>query len=230
MKALIATRYGGPEVLSIADRPEPEVAEHDVLIAVKAASLNPLDYKIRDGKVKLLLKLKPPIALGCDVAGVVERVGAKVTAFAVGDQVYARLEKDRMGGLAERVAAVQQVVAKKPTRASFEQAAALPLAALTALQALRDVARLKPGLHEARALAERSRCGFRLARRRLRAGVDRRGETRRCGCRCRRHARSSLCARPAAHAATPRDLARDHAATPGCRTRGCSVRLFVHAS
>jgi alcohol dehydrogenase len=145
MKALIATRYGGPEVLAIADRPEPEIAEHDVLIAVKAASLNPLDYKIRDGKVKMVLRLKPPIALGCDVAGVVERVGAKVSAFAVGDQVYARLEKTRMGGLAERVAAVDHVVAKKPGRASFEQAASLPLAALTSLQALREAAGLTAG-------------------------------------------------------------------------------------
>jgi NADPH:quinone reductase-like Zn-dependent oxidoreductase len=92
-----------------------------------------------------VLPLKPPVALGCDVAGVVERVGANVTRFAPGDAVYARLEKDRMGGLAERVAANEKVVAKKPEKASFEEAAAVPLAALTALQALREVAELKAG-------------------------------------------------------------------------------------
>jgi NADPH:quinone reductase-like Zn-dependent oxidoreductase len=145
MKAMMAARYGGPEVLTIAERPVPEVGARDVLIAVKAAGLNPLDFKIRDGKVKLVLKLKPPIPLGCDVAGVVERVGAEVSAFRVGDELYARLEKERMGGLAERVAADEHVVAKKPARATFEQAASVPLAALTALQALRESAGLVPG-------------------------------------------------------------------------------------
>jgi NADPH:quinone reductase-like Zn-dependent oxidoreductase len=145
MKALVALRYGGPDVLEIVDRPEPEVGARDVLIAVRAASLNPLDAKIRGGKVKLVLRLRPPVALGCDVAGVVERTGADVTRFRAGDEVYARLEKDRMGGLAERVAATEAVVARKPARASFEQAAAIPLAGLTALQALRDVAGATPG-------------------------------------------------------------------------------------
>ena len=145
MRALVAERYGGPEVLALVDRPEPEVGPRDVKIAVKAASLNPLDFKIRDGKVKLVLKLKPPIAVGCDVAGVVEAVGPEATKFKVGDEVYARLEKDRMGGLAEHVCAGEHVVAKKPTRASFEEAASIPLAALTSLQALREAAGLTAG-------------------------------------------------------------------------------------
>jgi NADPH:quinone reductase-like Zn-dependent oxidoreductase len=145
MRALVAERYGGPEVLAIVDRPEPEVGPRDVKIAVKAASLNPLDFKIRDGKVKLVLKLRPPVALGCDVAGVVEAVGAEAGKFAVGDEVYARLEKDRMGGLAEHVCAAEHVVAKKPARASFEEAASIPLAALTSLQALREAAGLTAG-------------------------------------------------------------------------------------
>jgi alcohol dehydrogenase len=121
------------------------VGPRDVRIAVKAASLNPLDFKIREGKVKLVLDVKPPIALGCDVAGVVESVGGEVTRFAPGDEVYARLEKNRMGGLAEQVSADESVVAKKPVRASFAQAAAIPLAALTSLQALREAAALEPG-------------------------------------------------------------------------------------
>jgi len=145
MKALVARRYGGPDVLAIVDRPDPEVGASDVLIRVKAASLNPLDFKIRDGKVKLVLRLKPPVALGCDVAGTVERVGARVTRFAPGDAVFARLEKDRMGGLAELVAAAEGVVARKPAKASFEEAAAVPLAGLTALQAMREAAALKAG-------------------------------------------------------------------------------------
>jgi NADPH:quinone reductase-like Zn-dependent oxidoreductase len=145
MKALVATHYGGPDALFVVERPEPEVGPRDVLIAVKAASLNPLDAKIRDGKVKLVLRLKPPVALGCDVAGVVERVGASVTRLRAGDEVYARLEKMRMGGLAERVAAVEDVVAKKPANLSFVEAAALPLAALTSLQALREAAALRAG-------------------------------------------------------------------------------------
>lgn len=145
MRAVVAERYGGPEVLAVVEREPPELRPGDVRIAVKAASLNPLDYKIRQGKVKLVLPLRPPIALGCDVAGVVERVGERVTRFAVGDEVYARLEKDRMGGLAELACADEAVVARKPARATFEEAAAIPLAGLTALQALREAAGLRAG-------------------------------------------------------------------------------------
>lgn len=145
MKAVVATRYGGPEVLAIIERPAPEVGPADVLIDVRAASLNPLDFKVRAGKTKLALPLKPPVALGCDVAGVVRAVGPQVTRFKAGDEVYARLEKLRMGGLAEQVAAAEQVVAMKPTSVSFEAAAAIPLAGLTSLQALRESAQTTPG-------------------------------------------------------------------------------------
>jgi NADPH:quinone reductase-like Zn-dependent oxidoreductase len=147
MKAIVAQRYGGLEALDLAQRPEPNVGPTDVLIAVRAASLNPLDYKIRNGDVKLVLPLRPPIGLGCDVAGVVAGVGARVSRLTAGDEVYARLEKMRMGGLAERVAADERVVALKPARASFAEAAAVPLAALTSLQALRESAALQPGAH-----------------------------------------------------------------------------------
>jgi len=92
-----------------------------------------------------VLAVKPPIALGSDVAGLVEAVGTEVTRFRPGDEVFARLEKNRMGGLAEYVVASEHVVAKKPARASFEQAAAIPLAGLTALQALREAAGLVAG-------------------------------------------------------------------------------------
>jgi NADPH:quinone reductase-like Zn-dependent oxidoreductase len=145
VKSVVATRYGGPGVVELADRPEPVLGAKDVLIEVRAASLNPVDYKIREGKVKLVLPLEPPIALGCDVAGVVSATGAEATRFRVGDEVFARLEKLRMGGLSERAVASESVVAKKPMRASFVEAAAVPLAALTSLQALREDAKLEPG-------------------------------------------------------------------------------------
>ncbi len=145
MKAVVAERYGGPEVVAIVDRPVPELGPRDVRISVKAASLNPLDFKLRQGKVKLVLAVKPPVALGCDVAGVIDAVGAEVSRFRAGDEVFARLEKNRMGGLAEQVCADQSVVAKKPARASFEEASAIPLAGLTALQALREAAKLGAG-------------------------------------------------------------------------------------
>src|ERR1043165_10048226 len=105
MRAVVATRYGGPDVLDIVERPAPTGGPRDVLIDGRAAGLNPLDFKVRDGKTKLWLPLKPPVALGCDVAGTVASVGAEVTRFKAGDAVFARLEKLRMGGLAEHVAA-----------------------------------------------------------------------------------------------------------------------------
>ncbi len=146
MRAAIIRRFGGPDVLELEERAAPEVRPGDVLIDVRAASLNPLDFKIRQGALKLM---RPrhllPIGLGCDVAGVVRAVGVSVTAFAVGDHVFARLEKARMGGLADQVAADAGVVAKMPVKASFEEAAAVPLAGLTSLQALREAAQLTAG-------------------------------------------------------------------------------------
>src|SRR5437764_7981480 len=102
MRSVVARSYGGPETLELVERDEPPVGAGDVLIEVRAASLNPLDTKIRQGKTKLVLPLRLPIALGCDVAGVVRATGAAVKKFKVGDEVFARLEKLRMGGLSER--------------------------------------------------------------------------------------------------------------------------------
>ncbi|MEZ4401595.1 MAG: NADP-dependent oxidoreductase [Kofleriaceae bacterium] len=145
MQAVVITRYGGPEVMALTERPAPAVGPRDVLIAVRAASLNPIDYKLRQGKAKVVLTPSFPIGLGCDVAGVVIAVGPAVTRCAVGDAVFARLEKDRMGGLAHQVAADEAVVARRPAAGSWGEAAAIPLAGLTALQALREVAQVQPG-------------------------------------------------------------------------------------
>jgi NADPH:quinone reductase-like Zn-dependent oxidoreductase len=145
MRAAVAVRFGGPEALALKDVPEPTLGDRDVLIDVRAASLNPVDAKIRQGQLKLVLSARPPLILGCDVAGVVKGTGPKVTRFHAGDEVFARLEKNRMGGLAERVAADEGVVARKPKSVGFEEAASLPLVALTALQCLRDTARVDRG-------------------------------------------------------------------------------------
>jgi NADPH:quinone reductase-like Zn-dependent oxidoreductase len=145
LKAAVAVRFGGPSALILQDVPEPSVGSHDVLIDVRAASLNPVDAKIREGVLKLVLTTRPPMILGCDVAGVVKEVGTEVTRFRVGDEVFTRLERDRMGGLAERVAADEGVVALKPPSLNFDEAAALPLVSLTAMQALKETALLEAG-------------------------------------------------------------------------------------
>lgn len=145
MQALMIHRFGGPDVMVVEDRPAPTVGDRDLLIDVRAAGLNPLDFKMRDGKVKLVARPPIPIGLGCDVAGVVAAAGKDVTRYRAGDEVFARLEKHRMGGLAEQVAADERVVAAKPTSITMVEAASIPLAGLTALQALREVAQVQPG-------------------------------------------------------------------------------------
>lgn len=143
MKQVVAAHYGAP--VEVREVPEPVVGPNDLLVGVKAASLNPIDYKVRDGKLKLVLKLSPPIALGCDIAGVVEATGENVRDFNPGDAVFARLDKAKMGGLAERVCVDASLAAKKPANVSFVEAAAVPLAGLTAHQALAELMKLQPG-------------------------------------------------------------------------------------
>ena len=145
MKALRIHRYGGPDVMQVEDIPAPTPGDRDVLITVRAASLNPIDFKLRDGKVKFVAKPPLPTTLGCDVSGTVAAVGKDVTRWKVGDEVFVRLEKHRMGALAEQALADEGVIAAKPARLSFEEAASIPLAGLTALQALREKANLQPG-------------------------------------------------------------------------------------
>src|SRR5207253_2369646 len=105
VRALNIARYGGPDVMTVAEIDEPALGPRDVLIDVRAASLNPLDVKFREKKAWPILRPRLPVTLGCDVAGVVRAVGEDARHFAVGDEVFARLEENRMGGLAERVAA-----------------------------------------------------------------------------------------------------------------------------
>jgi NADPH:quinone reductase-like Zn-dependent oxidoreductase len=125
--------------------PEPDVRDHDVLVAIHAASLNQLDAKIRDGEFKLILPYRLPLILGNDVAGVVVRVGPKVRRFKSGDEVYARPNQDRIGTFAELIAMNEADVALKPKNLTMEEAASIPLVGLTAWQVLIDRAELKKG-------------------------------------------------------------------------------------
>lgn len=145
MKAFLIDRYGKDVVGDITEVPEPQVDDLDVLVEVHAASVNVLDIKIRKGEFKLILPFKMPLILGNDVAGTVKRVGGKVSRFRVGDEVYARVDQARMGGFAEFVAVSESAVSLKPANLNMEEAASLPLVALTAWQALAEMAKVQPG-------------------------------------------------------------------------------------
>jgi len=144
MKAFIVDRYGKASG-RLGQMPEPELRANDVLVEVHAAGVNPLDSKIRNGEFKLLLPYRLPLVLGNEVAGVVLRAGPGVQRFKAGDEVYARPDKDRIGTFAELIAIDQADVALKPKTLGMEEAASVPLVALTAWQALVDRAKLKRG-------------------------------------------------------------------------------------
>ena len=145
MKAFILDRYGKTVGLRMGDLPEPELGDDDVLVKVHAAGVNVLDSKIRNGEFKLLLPYRLPLVLGNDVAGVVVRVGSNVRRFKPGDEVYARPPTERIGAFAEMIAMQEAAVAHKPTSISMQEAASLPLVALTAWQVLVERAKLQKG-------------------------------------------------------------------------------------
>ncbi|MDT0167151.1 NADP-dependent oxidoreductase [Actinotalea sp. AC32] len=139
MRAIAYHRYGGPEVLELVDLPTPKVGPDSVLVRVHATSVNPVDWKVREGGLDPLMDAVFPVVPGWDVAGVVEQVGLDTPEFAVGDEVYGYVRKDVLGGgtTAELVAAPVRTLALKPTSLDMAHAAAVPLAGLTAYQALR---------------------------------------------------------------------------------------------
>jgi len=145
MKAFIVDRYGSKDGVRAGEMPDPQLREDDVLIQIHAAGVNPLDSKIRDGAFKLILPYRLPLILGNDVAGVVVRVGSRVRRFKVGDEVYARPDKDRIGTFAEFISMHEHDVAMKPKELTMEEAASIPLVGLTAWQALIERANLKKG-------------------------------------------------------------------------------------
>ena len=145
MKAVVIDRFGSNEVVRAGEMPDPALRDEDVLVQIHAASVNPLDLKIREGKLKLILPYRLPLILGNDLAGVVLRVGPGVRRFKPGDEVYARPDKDRIGAFAELIAIREASVAIKPKRLTMEEAASIPLVGLTAWQALVERAQLKAG-------------------------------------------------------------------------------------
>lgn len=137
MKAAILENYskkGGD--LVIREVPVPEMGRGDVLVNVRTAGVNPLDNMIIRGEVKLITPYKMPLVMGNEFAGIVEKTGADVTGFSVGDRVYGRMPLNRIGAFAEQVAVEASAIAKVPDYLSDEEAAAVPLTALTAMQAL----------------------------------------------------------------------------------------------
>ena len=144
MKAIRFHAFGGPEVLSLEDAPRPEPKQGEVLVRVRAAGVNPVDWKIRSGHLRALNPDLPQTP-GFDVSGTVEELGAGVERFKKGDEVYGYLSLKRGGAYAEFVVAAESELASKPKKLDHVQAAAVPLAGLTAWQALFDTAGLKEG-------------------------------------------------------------------------------------
>ena len=150
MKAFVLRSYGSPDCLELTAVDTPVPAADEVLVRVRATSVNPYDWHHMRGEPRIArlmpgtLGLRAPRfrVLGCDTSGQVEAVGRDVTEFRPGDDVFALLE--RGGGFAEYVSVPERLLARKPGNLSYEQAAAVPMAATTALLGLRDVARVKP--------------------------------------------------------------------------------------
>jgi NADPH:quinone reductase-like Zn-dependent oxidoreductase len=145
MKAFVVDKYKKKGALRLANVPEPEVQDTDVLVQVHATAVNLLDSKLRDGEFKLILPYRPPFILGHDVAGTVVRTGSRASRFKVGDEVYARPRDHRVGTFAEFIAINEADVALKPKNLSMTEAASIPLVGLTAWQALVEVGKVKPG-------------------------------------------------------------------------------------
>jgi len=145
MKAVRIHEFGGPEVLSIDEIPVPQPAPDEVLIKVHATSVNPVDWKIREGQRKEKFPVKLPLTLGWDVSGTIEALGEKVSAFRKGDEVYGRPDPTKNGAYAEYIVVKANIISLKPTSIGHTEAAAVPLAGLTAWQALFDHGLLKAG-------------------------------------------------------------------------------------
>lgn len=145
MRVAVINKYGHSEKLSFAEMDIPICGANDVLVEIRAASLNPIDFKIRDGKIKFLRSYSFPLILGHDLAGVVSAVGSHVTRFKKGDKVYSRPRNGRIGSLAQFIAVDENELAHMPRNLTFEEAASIPLVGLTSWQALFDIAGMKKG-------------------------------------------------------------------------------------
>ncbi|MFE2096796.1 MULTISPECIES: NADP-dependent oxidoreductase [unclassified Streptomyces] len=147
MKGISYSRYGGPEVLEYGEVGDPKVGPDQVLVKVRAAAVNPVDWKCREGYLDPVLDAVFPVVPGWDVSGVVVQPGVAVTEFSVGDEVIGYVREDFLsrGTFAEYVAAPVRTLARKPRNLSYEEAAGLPLAGLTAYQVLVKALDIKRG-------------------------------------------------------------------------------------
>jgi len=145
MKAAVISRYGSPDVLEIKEVSKPEIGKDDILIQVHATTVNPVDWKIRSGSLKILTGRKFPKILGGDIAGIVVDRGQNVTLFNEGDEVFGKLNAFSGGAYAEYASVRSNQIAFKPKNLDFNEAATLPLAGLTAIQSLLDLGGLKKG-------------------------------------------------------------------------------------
>src|SRR6185503_13717302 len=145
MKAIRIHNYGGPEVLKYEDAPRPKPQADEVLIRVHAAGVNPIDWKVREGHMKEFWPHKFPLILGWDLSGVVEELGKGVSRFKIGAEVYSCPDPTRDGAYADYIVVRESQLALKPKSLHHIRAATVPLAALTAWQALFDTAQLQPG-------------------------------------------------------------------------------------
>lgn len=145
MKAVVINQYGAPEVLQLQDKPIPQIKSDQMLVKVYASSINPIDWKTRKGMLAIIFGNKFPMVLGYDISGEVVQVGSEVTQFRQGDQIYACLDPATSGSYAEYAPVPEKVAYFKPQNLTYEEAAAVPLAAETALQALRDLGEIKAG-------------------------------------------------------------------------------------
>lgn len=143
MKAILINEYGDESVLKYEEVEKPEPKADEILVKVRISSVNPVDWKIRDGMGEMF-GMKLPMILGCEISGTVEEIGANVKNFAVGDEVFGYLNSHE-GGYAEYAAIKENEAAKKPENVDFENAAAIPVGALTAWQSLFDAAKLESG-------------------------------------------------------------------------------------
>lgn len=145
MRAIAIDGYGDSGELQARGVPDPQPGNEEVLIRVRAVGVNPLDWKIRQGQLRLFLRLRFPYVLGCDVAGEVVSTGILAKKFRTGDAVFTSVDPGRGGGYAELAVARQTATARKPGSLDFAEAASLPIAGCTALQALRDIGRVTEG-------------------------------------------------------------------------------------
>ena len=144
MKKVMYNQFGDESVLELVEQAVPSIQKDQLLIRVKAVSINPLDWKVYGGEMKLMSGSTFPKSVGIDFSGVVERTGSAVTRFKTGDAVIGLLDVFKGGALADYVAVNQTDIAPKPATISFEQAAALPLTGLSALQIIDQLAAVGP--------------------------------------------------------------------------------------